>query len=274
MTDTMLAPTDAYLRRLRRAARWLPASQADELYEQVTSHLADALPADAGADEVARVLAELGAPEVLVREAAGDRKRRLGIRLRRVRWTTWVICGLLLAGLVASLALVAAHLVPEYTAAGLDCGCGEDIAYTDGAPTKDIHDGSFDAIQLDARPGRQGIEFDLDNRTSVSQRVLGFPPGGGPWGGQPSVVYTLQVGTRDTHGFPLTSTRFTTVPVTIPPGQDRDVRLEWKNLECTHLPRRTLTLTGVQLRVKIGPFTRTESVDLPSAIILRSTKAC
>ena len=59
-----------YLHELDAAFAVLPPGRARELTEQITAHLDDALPADAGDQEVAAVLQRLGSPADLAAEAA------------------------------------------------------------------------------------------------------------------------------------------------------------------------------------------------------------
>src|ERR1019366_4537557 len=69
-----------YLRELDAAMRGLPAAQARELKEQITAHLDDALPPDAGDQEVAATLSRLGSPAGLAAEAgaaSGSPRARL-----------------------------------------------------------------------------------------------------------------------------------------------------------------------------------------------------
>jgi hypothetical protein len=75
-----------YLRELDAAMRGLPPAQARELREQITAHLDDALPPDAGDQEVAETLSRLGSPAGLAAEAAnGSSGPRLALS-SRVRW--------------------------------------------------------------------------------------------------------------------------------------------------------------------------------------------
>jgi hypothetical protein len=75
-----------YLRELDAAMRGLPAVQARELNEQITAHLDDALPPDAGDDEVAATLSRLGSPADLAAEAraaSGSTSPRRALSSRR-----------------------------------------------------------------------------------------------------------------------------------------------------------------------------------------------
>jgi len=76
-----------YLRGLDAAMRGLPAAQARELREQITTHLDDALPPDASDQEVAATLSRLGVPADLAAEASSaSGAARPAPSTRRVRW--------------------------------------------------------------------------------------------------------------------------------------------------------------------------------------------
>jgi hypothetical protein len=78
----------SYLRELDVALVLLPGEQARELKDQITAHLDEALPPDAGDDEVVAVLDHLGP----VREV-------VWAQLRRVRWWWWAaIAAVMMAG--------------------------------------------------------------------------------------------------------------------------------------------------------------------------------
>jgi hypothetical protein len=62
----------SYLRELDVALVLLPGEQARELKDQITAHLDEALPPDAGDDEVVAVLDHLGPVREVVAAAAGS----------------------------------------------------------------------------------------------------------------------------------------------------------------------------------------------------------
>ncbi len=80
-----------YLKRLKKAARYLPRSRRNELIEEIEAHLSEALPADAGEAEALNVLERLGEPEQIVAEAKPGSGERAGIR-------EWLAIPLLLFG--------------------------------------------------------------------------------------------------------------------------------------------------------------------------------
>jgi uncharacterized membrane protein len=58
----------AYLWRLRDAARGLPAARRDELLEEVEAHIVESIPSSASEAEVRQALDRLGDPEAIVAE--------------------------------------------------------------------------------------------------------------------------------------------------------------------------------------------------------------
>jgi hypothetical protein len=266
ITETPQHETEAYLRRLDRAARWLPRDQAAELHEQIESHLAESLPPDVDQRGVREALAQLGEPHVLVREAAGPR-RRLRTRLRRVRWWTWTVVGIVVAGLVSTATVLAVTLIPEYRAPDMICSCGFALtSHFDNVHEREIE--PFNATEVALRSNHQGFEFDIYNTGHVTQTVLGLDSR--PLNGYLH-NYTLRIGSRDEDGAPLTNRRFVAAPVTIAPGQDRAVVVSWNHLECS-APRAEYTVTSVYLRVRIGPFTRSEKIDLGGPVVFKVPK--
>jgi hypothetical protein len=254
-----------YLRQLDRAARWLPGRQADELHEQIASHLHESLAQNADSGTVNKALADLGQPQELVREAAGS-NRRLSIRLRRVRWWTWTIAAVALAAVVTTITVVVAARVPDYTAADMTCSCGVDfVSRADADSARNIDAGTVQAKEVALRSNHQGFEFDIFNTSHVTQTVLGLASR--PLYGYRR-NYTLRIGTRSEHGFPLTNTTFSTGPVAVPPGQNREVILTWNHLPCS-APRVELIVTEVPLRVRLGSATRTENISLLENLIFK-----
>lgn len=79
----------SYLGELDAAMRGLPAAQARELKDQITAYLQDALGPDAGDQEVAATLSELGSPAGLAAEAgaaSGSSGPRFALSSSRMRW--------------------------------------------------------------------------------------------------------------------------------------------------------------------------------------------
>jgi hypothetical protein len=112
-----------YLRQLDAALRGLPAAQASELREQITAHLDDALGPDAGDQEVAATLRQLGSPVGLAAEAgaAGGAPgpRSAGGR-GPVRWRLAVVIAVPVVIAVVLGALQISGVASAYVAAGRD----------------------------------------------------------------------------------------------------------------------------------------------------------
>ena len=101
-----------YIGELDASLRGMPAGQARELKEQITAHLDDALPADAGDEQVTAVLNRLGSPAQFtadLAQAAAAPRAALGMtrawllgKLVRVRRRTWYLVGVIvvLAGVL------------------------------------------------------------------------------------------------------------------------------------------------------------------------------
>jgi Nitrate and nitrite sensing len=103
-----------YLYELDAAMRGLPAAQAHELKEQITAHLADALPPDAGDHEVAAILSRLGSPADLAAEAgavsgsSGPRFTVSGSSGPRLTVRSWRLIAVI--AVIALIAVIAAVL--------------------------------------------------------------------------------------------------------------------------------------------------------------------
>ncbi len=263
-----------YLRDLDAALASLPASRADELRDQITAHLDDVLRPGADDSEVAAALSRLGSPADLAAEAGAGTASTAepaprppvtfaslaAMRLARVRKRTWavaaVIVVLLGAGIGGSSPFLFAGSLVEGTSGGWWFAQDYDHAvYTtvDGAqqttvPLRDGHE--------------QGFAIDLYNPTSFTQTVLG--PAGGSGADSPG-AQTSQLGVSvpnqdiDNGGF-IRQVRFT-LPGSIPPHQERLVRLLWVSDVC--MPQGGDTgIDALTLRVRVAWFTRTETVQL------------
>jgi uncharacterized membrane protein len=109
-----------YLRELDAAMRGLQAAQARELREQLAAHLDDALPPDAGDDEVAATLRRLGSPADLSAEAragavSGSSRPRPALT-RRWRLVAVVAVPTVLAAVLGGLQI--SSNVSNYVASG------------------------------------------------------------------------------------------------------------------------------------------------------------
>jgi hypothetical protein len=281
ITDHPLARD--YLRELDTAMRVLPAAQARELREQITGHLDDALPPDAGDEEIAAALRQLGRPGTLAAEAMASGSGTvpgtgapvtagilIGRRLERIRGRTWLIAAAVVALVVIGAVRTAAYL----TAGPLDAGpyAGWWYAQDD----RHNHDESAnESIQstTPARDGqRQGFFMEVDNNTDVTQTITG--DGSGPtigWNNPAGADVQVAVSQNAVHPqfHSLVGFRFAPSGV-VPPHQARLVRVLWTSPACLQ-EGESGGVTRLILRVRVGWFTRTEVLPLDHSFYLLGT---
>ena len=263
-----------YIGQLDGALRGMPAGQARELKEQITAHLADTLPPDADDEQVTAVLNRLGSPTEFTAElaqgAAGPRAAlgmtRAWLRgeLARVRRRTWYF---------ASVIVVLAGLLTGYLVYYL---APADLFY-DGAAgwwyrqdwTRQADTTANEATQttVPIRSGqRQGYFVAIYNPADVTQTIVGpaYGPGvpsSGPGSGAGVVQLAVSVPNRNIdRGGSSRSVRFT-LPGEIPPHHIRLVRVLWTSNICLSKGAASIIDT-LSLRVRIGWFTRTETIPL------------
>jgi len=120
---------------------------------------------------------------------------------------------------------------------------------------------------------RQGFFVQINNDSRWTQTVLGF----GRFAPQTLASETaqLQISVRtfahDFAGNPLTD-RYS-LPVAIPPGQSRYLRLMWNSDSCEEKGG-VGGLDQLTLEVRVGLFTRTEVIDLYEEWALEGTANC
>jgi hypothetical protein len=159
----------------------LPYAQARELHEQIAGHLEEALPPDADIATVRAELDRLGRPRAIAAAAAGpvppSAVRGLRNRLRRVRWWTWAIVGLVIAVLGAGSGfLISMSTAPVLIASG-EIGW---LYPADQAAAVDTTAGDVTQTAVPYRFGqRQGVVVDLVNDSDWTQHVVGVGPS---WG--------------------------------------------------------------------------------------------
>jgi hypothetical protein len=257
-----------YLRTLDAACAGLPAAKARELHEQLAAHLEEALPSDAGQDEIIAELDRLGPPHAIAADAAGPGPqpalRKLRNRLGRVRWWTWVVT----AVVVAVLGTGAGFLVSMNTAAPLIASGAIGWLYpADQAAATEASADDITQTTVPYRYGqRQGILVTLVNESDWSQEIVGVP---GDWGfgSQPGETkVSVQSSNFNEFGFGLSGKVAYASPGVIPPGASRDVLLSWTSDVC--MGGGGIIIDQVVLQVRVGPVTRTETVHLSRAFEL------
>jgi hypothetical protein len=265
-----------YMSQLDAALRGVPAAQARELREQITTHLDDALPPDADDEQVAIVLSRLGSPAELAAEAGPAGAAPLAAfamigawlrhRLARVRRRTWAVLGVIvvLAGIATG------YLVYYLTLGSLEVADVSGWWYPQDY-NHEVFTTADGATQttVPLRSGqRQGYFVSIDNPTGMTQTILGPAygpnvPSNSPGSASGVVQIAVSVFNRDINeGGAVRSVRFT-LPGVIPPGQTRLVRVLWTSNTCSS--GGTSSIDSLALRVRVGWFTRTEIIPLGQA---------
>jgi hypothetical protein len=251
-----------YLRALDAACAILPVPQAQELHEQITAHLEEALPPGASIAEVTAELTRLGPPRSLAAAAAGPSRflvlRKLRNRARRVRWWVWTA----IAVVVAALGTGAGFLISMNSATPLNV-LGTGWLYSaDQARAADTSAGLVTQTTVPVRSGqRQGITFGVWNDSDWTQVILGTDPRWYEFSFT-DIQVTVQSGPHlNDVGSTLSGTSYYASPGVIPPHSYRYVRLTWTSNIC--LAKGSYTWFGdVPLRVQVGVITRTEDIGL------------
>ena len=261
-----------YLRRLAAACAALPAGQARELREQIIAHLDEALPPGATDDEVAAELARLGAPAALAAEAAGPIPRspgaRLLNRLRRLRWWTWTS----IAAVVVVLAAALTYVIAVQTAAPLlQAGLSAWWYPQDGNRTTLTRTINGTQMSVPERfHQQQGFVIGINNESDWTQTIEGIDPNSEV----PMLPMTVSVGvgSQAIEESYDAQTKWI-LPESIPPHSDSVIRVLWTSNVCNE-PGGYVGFDQVSLRVRVGLFTRTETISFANmAFVIGGTKA-
>jgi hypothetical protein len=259
MSETALVHSlvAGYLNLFDAEAAILPVNRARELREQVVAHIEDAVGPDASDEEIAAVLRGLGPPRLLVAEAvAATGKRHWAAR---VGWKGWALIGVVL--------LVVAAVSGYY----LKINSMKSVAplFVEGQSgwwyppdyNRQVTTEADTATQttVPIRPGhRQGFFVQVFNFTRMTQTVLGSNLGGsGPNGGTGATV-RLSTSDPPRSGSEPHAVSYA-LPVSIPPGQSRYLRITWISRGCVTAAE-VVGMDSVELRVRVGWITRTEYI--------------
>jgi hypothetical protein len=267
MSDTALAHwlVAGYLRQFDAAASVLPVQRARELREQVAAHIEDAAGPDASDEEIAAVLGSLGPARLLVAEAVAATGTRPWPF--RVGWKGWTLIGALLL-VVAAVSWYHIKINSMNSVRPLFVE-GQSGWWYPQDYNREVTTQADLATQttVPIRPGqRQGFFIQVFNFTGMTQTVLGSNlQGGGPNGGTSGRV-TLSASDPQRHGS-LPHAMTYALPVSIPPGQSRYLRITWISHGCLS----KLNVSGmdsVELRVRVGWITRTEYIQFNEGFYL------
>jgi hypothetical protein len=268
----------SYLRALDTACATLAArltpAQARELHDQLAAHLDEALPSGTSDAQVRAELERLGLPWSLAVEAAAPAPlpllRRMGHRLRRVRWWTWAA----IAVIVPALGTGAGYLISAGTAAPLVASGVIGWLYpADQAAAVETTAGDVTQTAVPYRFGQdQGILVTLVNPSDWTQRITGVGPQWtfGSLPGQTQV--SVQSGPNlNVVGDPGSGSSYYASPGVIPPHSARLVRVFWTSDECLGAGG-GIGISQITVEVRVGVLTRTEEIPLQQAFELTGPK--
>jgi hypothetical protein len=255
----------AYQRKLDLALAALPSEKAVELRQQISAHLQDALPRRASADEVATVLGRLGPPGELAADAAVGAAaqprqtiamRKLGARLRRARWQSWVLSVVVVLALAAGVGRVVQYLAaPLLQPVG-----GYGWVYARDYD-REVDTQADDAQQttVPIRSGQlQGVMINVTNTSDFTETVLGLAPGSIPFG--KATVGVSEPNPEIAKGGMIGNARYT-LPEAVPPGQIRLVEVLWRSSVCLAKGAQA-GIQQIQLRVRVGWLVETDTIPL------------
>ena len=272
-----------YLRELDAALGPLPPEQARELREQITAHLDDQLAPGATDAEVSDALQRLGSPsEVAVaagsaqasgpqpEPTAADVSRWVRNAIRRRTWRFLTILGAVVvaAGVVIGL-VVSVETAPVLS---FDGASGWWYSVDGQHEVNTMADGASQTTVPVRWQQSQGFYVQIYNFSRWTQTVLGLSQDSAQ--GLDSDTGQLAVSVRyDPQkywpGDPQTVSY--SLPVSIPPGQSRYIRLMWTSNLCLAEGGSEGT-DQLSLRVRVGWLTRTEVVWLGQGWYVAGTK--
>jgi hypothetical protein len=270
MNDTALDHplVRAYLRQLTDALASLPPQRAAELRDQIAGHLEEELPASATDREVADAIHRMGEPADLAREAGARRKLRSVLRRRSRRF--WTIAG----AVIAVAGVLAGLLVSVETAAPLAWnGASGGWWYPqDNKHEVDTEAGNAEQTTVPVRwHQQQGLLIQITNYSRYTQTVLGYAPGTAQGLGSDLGAHLGLSTDVDTHAYPGDpKTQRYALPVSIPPGHTRWLRVLWTSSAC--IGKGIIeSINQLSLRVRVGWIARTETVSLGESWALEGT---
>lgn len=196
-------------------------------------------------------------------EGSADVAPLPGRRPRRWLWAGLALgLAIVIAGVSGSVVLVRHYL----DATGLSTDGGWWLP-PDNAHIRAVQLGQYSGSVIAPRPGHwQTVQLELINSSSVSQTVLGLVDGktlADPKMTQEPERVTVSTGSA-VGDVPAAS--FTSKPVTIPPGGEYELRYSQLTAPAKYWPCRSEFLSELDLRVRVGMFTRTVKLSLNNLI--------
>jgi len=249
-----------YLRELHFALALLPAARADELTEQITAHLDEALTPDSSDEEIAAVLSRLGRPADLAAEALASAGTKPGAGTKRSRqtlrlgWRGWTALGVTLAvaATIIVYVLLVTSVAPLEARGPSGWWFGRDAARATYAEA----DGARQTA-VPVRVGQlQGLAVTLYNPTGWTQTILGQWQGSNAPGNAVRSRITVATGS----GSDFRRLRYAR-PASIPPHQFRWVRLLWVSNTCL-TKGSSQGNDQLRLQIRVGWADRVEIIPL------------
>ena len=190
---------------------------------------------------------------------------------RKRRWKLWVVLGALLALIAGSVITAVAVSFHYLHAPGLHA-FGFGWLPPDNQHYRNVRAGPYSAEVVPARPGHaQRFSVEVENPSSVTQTILGLAYDTS----QTAEPEQLTVSTVDTGTGDEMLAHYTSKPVSIPPHGVRTLRLTRHTAGCSlwgQANSRSEYYTEIDLRVRVGWFTRTERVSFGNNVLeLRGT---
>ncbi len=191
------------------------------------------------------------------------------LRSRKRRgWRFFTILAAILT-VAAAGAISGSVLVAHYAgAAPLRCACGLGWAPPDNLNVRMSSAGVHQAMNVTADPTRrQAFYVEIYNPSSVTQTILGLTSGE-----LTGLRTQLTVSAQDHAVSNLNEQQLTyaPVPARIPPHGDRVLRYEFT--DTCHGPGTSTSWEGLDIRVRTGAFTDTESIDFGHTAMVVETK--
>jgi hypothetical protein len=119
---------------------------------------------------------------------------------------------------------------------------------------------------------RQGFFVQVYNNSRYTQTILGYAPDADESPGNARSAQLAVSTGPDSHGDPgsPTAQRYL-LPVSIPPGQSRYLRVSWISTVCNMTGAQS-EFDNILLRVRVGWITRTEDVSLGRTWAIQGTR--
>lgn len=191
------------------------------------------------------------------------------VRAGRTRkaWIAALLLALIVAGVLGAFAFVSRY---AYARSVSNDGGGYSWAAPDNTSTTFVRLADRTGLVVPARLGHsQSFYFEIRNDSPVTQTILDLADGGVT--AEPEV---LAIATRTDYRLNESSFTYRAGPMALPPHSDRFARLTISTPACPGWS--SLSWDRVRLRVRVGAFTRVETIKFSSTVfeLSRTTPLC